>query len=369
MKILLINNYSMENAFTLWKQGKSGSHHLWGKIELEKKGKIDVVIFPHIKYKFLNKIGKFFGIRHLDQQLRVLAHLEKFDILYAPYATANTMLLLLLKCVGLFKKPVVVTIHQPFLRARSSKKWLRMLSKQLILQYDACIFLSEALLNDTVKALGLSLDEVDQKFSTAQWGPDINFYQQWDGFKVPFKECHYAISAGHTDRDFQTLIEAFRDIDFPLRIYCTPTSVPHVKYLPNNVQIFSEPIPYFDLLKYYQDAIAILVPLKFSPQKEGLQGMTSLQDVVALSKPVIMTRNNTLNLDIEREGLGYWVDMYDVEGWKIAFNDLVADESRWLAMKQNAANVYNEKFNSEIFANSLETVFLQVFDKVLMRKQ
>lgn len=363
MKILLINNYSMETAYALWKKKTSGSHHLWGKVELEKRGKIEMLIFPHIKYKFLNKIGKFIGISHLDQQVRILGNLNKFDILYAPYATANTKLLLLLKWMGIFRKPIVVLIHQSFSGTRSKNKWVRKLSKQLITQYDACIFLSEPLLEDTVKRLELSPQVVEEKFSAAQWGPDVDFYQELNDHQVAFENCSYAISAGHTDRDYETLIEAFREINFPLRIYCTPTSIPKVKKVPDNVQIISQTVPYFDLLNYYNEAIVILVPLKYADDKEGCQGMTSLQDVIALSKPVIMTKNKTLNLDVEKEGFGYWVDMYDVEGWRNAFSKLVEDENKWYMMSRNANKVFSQKSNSRIFADSLERVFLNVYKK------
>src|SRR5690606_5195733 len=128
MNILLINNYSMEKAYSLWKKGTSGSHHLWGKVELEEREEVEMIIFPHVKYKFLNKIGKIFGIDQFDQQLRVLGNLKKFDILYAPYATANTKFLLLLKWMGIFRKPMVVLIHQAFPGTRSTNKWLRKLS-------------------------------------------------------------------------------------------------------------------------------------------------------------------------------------------------------------------------------------------------
>lgn len=59
VKVLLVNNYSMENAYSLWEIGKSASHHLWGKIEIEKKGNVEMIIFPHEKNVLLNKIGKF----------------------------------------------------------------------------------------------------------------------------------------------------------------------------------------------------------------------------------------------------------------------------------------------------------------------
>ena len=48
-KVFLINNYSMERAYSLWEKGISGSHHVWGKVELDQRGKVAMTVFPHEK--------------------------------------------------------------------------------------------------------------------------------------------------------------------------------------------------------------------------------------------------------------------------------------------------------------------------------
>src|SRR5690606_8087313 len=132
MKVLLVNNYSMENAYALWQKGVSGSQHVWGKVELDQEGEIEVIFLKHQKYGFLNKIGKIIKINHLDQQIRILGNLKKFDILYAPYSSANTRLLVMLKWIGLFKKPIVVTIHQPIFNSNNNKL-ARLFAKKFLL--------------------------------------------------------------------------------------------------------------------------------------------------------------------------------------------------------------------------------------------
>lgn len=359
IKVLLVNNYSMENAYALWKSEKSGSHHVWGKVELERRGDIEVEIFRHEKFRFLNKLGKMIGIKHLDQQVRVLGH-KNYDILFAPYALANTSLLVLLKWAGLYKKPIVATIHQPFLGTRSKNKLWKNISAKALLQYDSSIFLSEALMKDAVERLEIPPHIVEEKFRSAQWGPDTEFYKKNLPTDIPLKECTYAVSAGHTDRDYVTLIEAFRHIDFPLKIYCTPETTPKVENLPGNVTINSKKVPYVELLEIYSKAKMILTPMVFPEINEGCQGMTSVQDVVALGKPTIMTRNDTLNLDIEKEGFGQYVEMGDVQGWVTAVNNLIHNENLLNSMQENARRVYKNKFNSEIFALTLEREFMRV---------
>lgn len=352
----------MENAYELWKKGNSGSHHVWGKIELEKRGKVEVIIFPHEKYTFLNKLGKIIGIKHLDQQVRILGHSKAYDILYAPYSLSNTRFLLLLKFLGLYRKPILVTVHQPFLGMNFKNSFIRWLSRKVLLQYDGILFLSEKLMENTLKALNIKDEKSLSKIDSAQWGPDINFYQNFKT-KTLNNNGGYFISAGHTARDYVTLIEAFRRMEHQLKIFCTPQSMPEVTDLPKNVTIHSEFIPYAELMQFYVGAKAILIPLKYPERLEGCQGMTSLQDVVALGKPTVITKNPSINIDAAREGFGITVAKGDVSGWVDAVESLAKDRASFQKMEENASRVYRDKFNSELFADKLEKATLKIYNK------
>lgn len=352
----------MVNAYDLWKKGLSGSHHVWGKVELEKNDNIKVILFEQVKYKFLNSIGKLFRIKNLDQQIRVLFYTQSFDILYAPYSTANTRFLLLLKAIGLFKKPIVAAVHQPFLGTNSNNKWERKLAKFLLLQFDKTIFLSENLLLETVNRLEIPDQVADEKFTTAQWGPDTQFYNKLD-LNIHLEACEYAISAGHTDRDYETLINAFKDIDFKLKIFCTPRSTPKNVKIPPNVEIHTTFIPYIELLQHYLKARMILIPMKYPRSKEGCQGMTSIQDAVALGKPTIITRNPSLNLDVEMEGFGKTVRMESVSDWVSTVNSLIHDLDALREMQIKSKFVLDNKFNAEGYAGKLEEVLFSVYMK------
>ena len=102
-KVLLINSYSFDKIYQDWLDGKSPGHFLFGKIDLEKLEGFQVDILPFEKYPILNKIGKFFRINFLDQQLRVFLLRKKYDIIYAPFPLSNTRLLSLLKYFRILK--------------------------------------------------------------------------------------------------------------------------------------------------------------------------------------------------------------------------------------------------------------------------
>lgn len=89
--------------------------------------------------------------------------------------------------------------------------------------------------------------------------------------------------------------------------------------------------------------------------------MTSIQDVVALGKPTIITKNPMLNLDVEKEGFGVMIDKKDVIQWKNTLNDLLFDFEKLEKMRVNARRVYEEKFNSVLFSKKLEEVFNSVY--------
>src|SRR5690606_32645096 len=125
---------------------------------------------------------------------------------------------------------------------------------------------------------------------------------------------------------------------------------------------------YYDLLAHYRGARAIMIPLSYPSQKEGCQGMTSLQDVIALGKPTVMTHNRALNLDIEKEGFGFAVEMGDVEGWRKAIQRLIDEEELLNEMGRKAKKTYLEKSNTKIFADKLEEVLKRIYrEKVLKR--
>jgi glycosyltransferase involved in cell wall biosynthesis len=88
--------------------------------------------------------------------------------------------------------------------------------------------------------------------------------------------------------------------------------------------------------------------------------MTSLQDVVALGKPTVITHNPILNLDVEEEGFGLTVGKGDINGWIEAVELIANDKGRFLQMSKQASRVYHEKFNAELYADKLEKAVFKI---------
>jgi glycosyltransferase involved in cell wall biosynthesis len=233
------------------------------------------------------------------------------------------------------------------------KKWI---AKKLILQYDSLVFIGRELREDVIQSLSIPKSTADRKFFHSDWGADREFYKKYEIPKLP-GQTGFAVTAGKTDRDFETIVEAFREIDFQLKIYCTLESMPQNKNIPKNVIICTTGISYTDLLKEYNDARVILIPLK--KHRGGTQGQTSLIDVFAMGKPVVMTYNKNIDFDLEKEGIGYWTEQDNVQSWRTALNRMLHDEKTLEEMGAKSMKIFKERCNSEIFAEQLEAIFIE----------
>ncbi|WP_194774682.1 glycosyltransferase family protein [Pararhodonellum marinum] len=318
------------------------------------------MFIPFSKYKWVDKIGDFFNISRLDLQIRALQHINKVDIVYGPYGAATTKLFLLLKYFKLISKPVIISIHYPLIGSDSNKGLVRKIGKKLFQSYDATLFLSKNIMKSVSDNLNLDKEFLDNKAEHIIWGADVEFYEKFIPAKSP-KETQFFITNGQTARDFDTLVEAFRHIDFPLKIYCTPKNIPTVE-IPSNVTVISDGnLTNAQLLEEYNNSRAILVSYKMV--QESTVGLTSLVEGMAMGKPVFMTANKNIDIDLEKEGIGKFIKEGDVEGWVKAISSVANDEVALKKMGANAYNLFREKYNSQNFANHLGEVIKRLLKK------
>ncbi|MFD2035778.1 glycosyltransferase family 1 protein [Belliella marina] len=359
MRILVLNTYSFDKIYQEWLDGESPSHFLFGTLEVNKHDGFQADILPHSKYKWLNKIGDFIGLTGLDQQVRVLMQIRKYDIIYAPFALGNTRLLNILKYFRIINTPIVILGHMN-LYIKPEKPVFFDFRKKLLLDYNKIAFLSEGLMNKTINDLGVSKSELNDRFTKVNWGADVNFHKKNESY-VNSRDTQFAICAGTTDRDFELVIEAFREIDFPLEIYCTPATRPNDTNLPDHISINSDFVPYIDLLRRYQKARFILIPIKKEKVETGRTlGLTVLLDSLAINKPAIMTYNKYVDINPEDHGFGLSVHGFTVEEWRKAINSILFDFEKLDKMASNANALYVSEYNSERFGDSLVKVFKEI---------
>ncbi len=357
MKVLFINNYPMDQAWEAWRNGKYPGHHLWGVTDLSKYG-IDVDILPHEKYVVLNKIGRRLKLRdYLDQQVRIfikiLLNWHQYDLIYSACET-NTVFLALMRRLGVFRKPIVAIMHCPL---RSSLK-----HKIFIKGHDKLLCLTSKI----KRRLEEEFYE-EEKLELLEWAVDLSFYE-YQTKSHPVKSDSFIVSAGKTNRDYNTLVKAFSEIDYPLRIYCSEASAPSIPHLTPNVQVRYEkstetPLPFKELLAEYRAAYAVAIPLEL-PQEYAdfipLIGLTSLLEAMAMGKAVITTRNTELGIDVEKEGVGIWVEPGDVKGWRQAVSYLLAHPQETMEMGERGRNLCKSRYDLENFSSRLAKILKSV---------
>ena len=201
-RVLLLNNYEMDEAYDEWKAGLCPSHHLWGAADLGVHG-IDLKILPFEKFRALNRYWRAqrllglqsTGMIALDQQIRCLVD-TKSEVIYSA-CQYHSFLLARLRRLGILRKPLIATLHHPF--APGGKE------EQLLRGHDLLLCLSSK-----VRQQALDRGAVDQhKIRIIEWGPDLDFF----GPFRPYDSMHIGnipllIGAGKSARDYDTVVEA-----------------------------------------------------------------------------------------------------------------------------------------------------------------
>ncbi|MCH7398630.1 hypothetical protein MM236_11545 [Belliella sp. DSM 107340] len=351
MKILIANSYSLDIIYKEWSEGKSPSHFLFGKIELEKHHKIKVDIVPFEKWKFINKLGKIFKFGNLDQELWMLFRVHNYDLIYATFGTGNTKLLSFFKLLGFIKTPIVMLGHQNLYIPEDDRFGIK---KKILLSYERILFFSKELMVKTIKDLDLTDFAATKRFDVVNWAPDREYYGE-DFREKLASESKFAICAGTTDRDFDLIIDVFKEIGFPLEIYCTPGTRPRKDNLPSFITINSDFIPYSELVARYKKARFILIPIKDEKVKTGRTlGLTVLLDSIAIGKPVIMTKNKYVDLlDPQKKEFGLSISNNTKDEWVSTIKEVLNDFYKLDEMGRKGHELFLNGYNSVSYSNEL----------------
>jgi glycosyltransferase involved in cell wall biosynthesis len=339
LRVLLLNNYPMADALRGWRAGSYPGHHLWGAAGLEAHG-FEVVIPPFVG---LPRLTRFLKRRvpaawgDLDQQLRAALRLD-CDVIYSACQYASGFLARL-RTRGLLGKPVVALAHHEIAQDRAGHSFV-----------DGHTRLP--CLSRRVQALLTGQFAVPpERTRVLDWGPELRFY---DAFSTPAAATEEAVvvSVGKSFRDHDTLARAAQAERVPALIIGTPPGSappsPGVRVLP--VDESGPHMPYPEVLRICARARVLAIPLVAT---NGLAGLTSLVDALGLGKPVIMTRNASIDVDVEAEGIGLWVDAGDVEGWRRALRALAGDEARCREMGRRARALAERRYNLDAFTAAL----------------
>lgn len=325
-KVALVADYN---------KGNMSSRHFYGGIELEKNDKYDV------KFISLDSKQNIIGAIHNNIML-----LKGADIVYITYLfTTPLFLLSILKHLKLSNKKIIAICHTTMKQGYG--KISRMIYKIVYSSIDIVFFHSIKNMEESIS--NMSINSPQARF--LYWGDNLDYIDK----NYPNHTIgNFFISTGREQRDYQSLISAFKDTNIPLEIYTNRINYEnHYDFLDsskdkyNNIQIdFVERTneSTIKLAKRTSECLCVVIPLKKDHINYCL-GLTSIVEAMAMRKPIITTYNPYSPIDVEKEGIGLVVK--DNLTWKEAVNYIYThrEEARKMGLKGRALaeKLYNIK--------------------------
>lgn len=355
LRVLVLNNYPLDQVWDEVRAGLKPDHHLFGLNHLADLG-VEIRVVPFStpeRSPRLQRLAKrlHLPLGHLGRQAAVRHWPEPFDLVYAACGhEAN--LLALQRRRGRFAHPIVQLLHHPPNPGRLAR-FRAPLFRRIMGGLDAVVTLSQRLADQ----LNATFPARSQPARPLPWGPDASYYPATRGAGVG------SIAIGRTGRDFTTYGLAATRAGTPAHIVAPPWEVdPSFGSFGPNVRVRILPedglLPYPEFLADFAAARVLAIPL--DPFPDALAGLTGLLDAIALGRPVLMTRNPYLDLDLEGLGIGRWLDPGDVSGWTEALRWFEDHPAEAEAMGQRALAFHRGGFDSRHFARQLADVFAQV---------
>lgn len=351
-RILVVSVYDLEPAREAVAAGGSPDHVLFGLNHFERCGH-SVRSVPAAGSGRLRKASRMIRrfpipLGDLDQQFAVLRAAREADLIYCPTAQMVAQLLAYLRAAGALQRPMVWLVHHPLDCGRLSRP-RRPVMRTLLRGVDAYPALTAPVAGDLAAIAGTS-----ERTKALKWGPDPDWYPKATGLG------RGVVAAGWYNRDFETFARAVNQTGVPAWIVCAKHHEPESP-AGANTQIISASngpaLTHADLVALYAQARVLAIPLHVR-WPWLLNGLTSLADALGMGKAVIVTRNPWIDIDVERLGIGIWVDPGDVYGWRNAIRYLDERPDVALEMGRRArALVDSGEYSSLSFAESLMDIF------------
>ena len=342
MKVYFYHTQNMEYCLGRMADGEFPRHFLYGATHLRDFG-IGVVY-----HRSLRREPSRWKLA-IYTAWRILTSREKFDAVYATHYK-GLELIVLLRALHLFRKPVIVWHHQPVITPKSR---LREWGGRLFYRgFDRLIFFSQKLVDDSLH----SPKADPQRLVVGHWGADLDFY---DRIREEVESRPGGpggidfIATGKEMRDQPTLIEAFNRTGRRLTLYVGVHADPRLPnpnldavnscHVADNIRVvkITGLLPYEIALEVAR-AKCVAVCCKRTRYTAGL---TTVVEALALGLPLICSRNPQIPVDVDREGCGISVDYGDVEGWQRAIDYIATHPDEARRMGERGRRLAETRFN------------------------
>lgn len=343
VNLYLYHTQDLQKVVPEFEKGLFPGHLLYGATSLRKYN-------IHVVYhRSLVSSSRFKQIIHTTKE--VLLHYRSFDVIYAT-RSQGLDLIVLLRALGLFPKPIVIWHHQPVVRSNSL--WREWLGRLFYRGFDDLFFFSQKLIDDSL----MSPKAIPNRLHLGHWGADLHFYDRV--MQHPVKHDGF-ISTGKELRDMPTLLKAFNQTGAPLDIFIGKNTggVNYDKLFQHcqrerNIQVHYVEglIPYQLSLEVHKHACVVIC----CQETNYTVGLTTLVEALALGLPVICSRNPQFPIDVDKVGCGIAVDYYDVDGWVKAVTYISQHPDEAAQMGQRGRMEAERLYNMEQCAAEVASV-------------
>lgn len=299
--------------------------------------------------KLLKKLLKLEGC-NLALQLELIKKSKNYDVVYYS-ADRHPYLLALARKLRICKTPVLMVCHFSYdtrtVDSKLKKMILKTERKLVFSSMDQIVFNCETLMNLAIEDGNLP----EKHRVNSGWGADLEYFAR--GNKEESKQIQpYYFAAGGANRDYHTLISAFRKLPYKLVLSCPKEVIATESPVPENIIFFDYSKygldSYTKLRGFYQGCKAVLIPIK--SRNHVANGASVFVEALACGKPIIVSDLNTNFLDVEVENVGYKAAMHDPESWVKAIERFEsADDTE--AMGRNAYEIACKRYNYSLFTD------------------
>ncbi len=145
------------------------------------------------------------------------------------------------------------------------------------------------------------------------------------------RASRYGFAAGRSHRDYRTLFEAVRGLDYQFVVVSNKAGVSGLK-IPENVEVHCD-VPRETYLALLREAAFVVVPLRDIPRSTG---QVVILEAYALGKPVVATRTIGTVDYVDPDRTGFLCDPNNATQMRAQISSLIKEPSKIQRMGQAA---------------------------------
>lgn len=347
LRILFLYNHNWDKEIRDFRQGTVPSHRLFGLAGVEAAGH-QAFTCPKPNYPSLFTKKPFFW--RIYQAIFAALHQNRIDCIVATHE-ASALPVLLLKCLGLLRTPVVV-MNVALLHPKQCVGLRKWLWKQGLPCAEAIVSYASAQLEWLMTEFSLN----HNRLFFIPLGVDTRFFAPVTSPTKAVEERQgFCLSVGTNDgKDYRALIKALPD-GIKLIIVTDHYNKKIInKYLNGRTDIdVRHDIPIDHLRTLYQEASLQIIPLlntRFS------SGQTVLLENMALGKAVVVSRTAATSDYVEDGVTALVIEANDVETLRQRVAEVFKDPQRREQIGAQASEKVRSCFSSERFSQELISV-------------